>query len=137
MRKDLCNAFGAMNVRACMERNKSTASILEKYNKSLEHAMNIKTKLANYQIRLAEMQSLGCPLHQVEPLVELTVELCETASKAFKDSDDFKALADALSKEARCNDLEDELERHHIEEEHLEHLDAIQAGEDNVTHHEF
>jgi Na+/phosphate symporter len=135
LKKDLCTAFGAMNVRASMERNKSAASILEKYNRSLEHAANIRAKIADYCMRIAEMQASNKPLHQIEPLLDLIVELHDTAAKAFKANDDLKAQADALAQEGHHNDMEEELEMCNLQElcERCERcLDAILAGKDDI-----
>jgi hypothetical protein len=41
--EDLQNAFGALGVKASLEKNRSAAVILEQYNRSLETASNIKS----------------------------------------------------------------------------------------------
>jgi Na+/phosphate symporter len=86
-------------------------------------------------MRIVEMQASDKPLHQMEPLLDLIVELHDMATKAFKTSDDLKAQADALAWEGHYNDMEEELVRHDLQKlcERCERcLDAILAGKSNV-----
>jgi hypothetical protein len=114
LKKDLHGAFGALGVGASVkvsfEKNKSAVAILNGYNKSLELATNIKLKLVNCKMCLAEIRATNAPLDQVVPLIELIEDLCEVSAKAFKASRELHERADVLDHDWHCKQIKERLE---------------------------
>jgi hypothetical protein len=120
-----------LGVKASLEKNRSAAVILEQYNKSLETASNIKSKLADCCMKLAVMQASNAPLDQLQPLLELVEDLCNTAEKTFKASAKLKEHVDALNLEWHCNQIKECLDEEHHQKEQEERIGAIMNGEEN------